>query len=261
MYQERYVAFIDILGFKEIVDRTYKSEKEFNRLKDVIEYIEFLRERNYESPLGAELSKSEFSLFSDSIIFSYPDGNVLPILFDISSLCVKLIDRGYIFRGGITFGPLVHNGQICYGPAMNRAVVLEKQAEYPRVVVEPIVIQQGVKYPVVTGNSAKEKEGIKKRYLRIEEGVMFLDFLGNEKGAMGEQEYFCFMKNIREFLLSEFTKIIKKMQFYSNDKENLERLERVRRKYSWFFKYYNSTVEKCLGKQELLINDINLALN
>lgn len=49
MYQERYIAFIDILGFKDTVEKTYKSETEFNRLKSAIQHIEFLRKIKFET--------------------------------------------------------------------------------------------------------------------------------------------------------------------------------------------------------------------
>ena len=257
MYKERYIAFIDILGFKDIIHKTYKSEIEFKRLKDTIEYIDFLRKRNYESPLGAELSKTEFSLFSDSIVLSYPDGSPFSILFEISSLCVELIDRGYIFRGGITFGPLIHEGQICYGPAMNRVVALEKQAQYPRVMVEPIVVQRGIKYPVLYGDSVREERAIK-RDLCIEGKEMFLDYLGQAKRTMGQKDYICFMKNVRECIFSGLMEIVKKINICSNNIENLKKMERVREKYIWLSRYYNNTIEKCLGIQELLIDYVNV---
>lgn len=255
MYQERYIAFIDILGFKETVEKTYKSETEFNRLRTAIQHIEFLRTINYTSPLGAEFTQMEFSMFSDSIVISYPDGDAFWILNEISSLCEDLISMGYIFRGGITFGPLIHEGQICYGPAMNKAAELEKLACYPRIIVEPVVIVQGLKHPIISSDIDEEEQYIKK-YLKSDEDFMFLDYLGCRKTTMTEAHYVSFLGNVRKLILSAYIDVSNKIQICSED--STEKLERVREKYIWFSKYYNSTVEEKLSNQELLIDLANL---
>lgn len=40
MYEERYIAFIDILGFKNIVTNTFNFPEEFNRLDQTLSYLE-----------------------------------------------------------------------------------------------------------------------------------------------------------------------------------------------------------------------------
>lgn len=101
MYSERYIAFIDLLGFKDIVKLAQQNEQEFIRLKTALNYIQELKNDQYkQSSLGME-----FSLFSDSIVISYPTsgpGNAFYILLDIAYICLDLLDMGYIFRGGIS---------------------------------------------------------------------------------------------------------------------------------------------------------------
>lgn len=55
MYEERYVAFIDILGFKNIVNNTYTIPAEFNRLEQALKHIESLKNDNYRDPYGKKL--------------------------------------------------------------------------------------------------------------------------------------------------------------------------------------------------------------
>ena len=47
MYEERYIAFIDILGFKNIVTNTFNFPEEFNRLDQTLSYLESLKRKNY----------------------------------------------------------------------------------------------------------------------------------------------------------------------------------------------------------------------
>lgn len=46
--------------------------------------------------------------------------------------------KGFLLRGGITIGEIVHDGECVFGPALNRAYELESQiAKYPRFVLDP----------------------------------------------------------------------------------------------------------------------------
>ena len=72
MYEERYIAFIDILGFKNIVTNTFNFPEEFNRLDQTLSYLESLKRKNYHDPWGNKWMGMEFTMFSDSIVISYP---------------------------------------------------------------------------------------------------------------------------------------------------------------------------------------------
>lgn len=198
-------------------------------------------------------------MFSDSIVISYPDGNAFRILGEISSLCVDLISRGYIFRGGITFGSLIHEGQICYGPAMNKAAELEKRACQPRILVEPIVIEQGLKHTILSSDTEEEERYIMK-YLKSDEDILFLDYLGCRDTSMSEEDYINLMKKVRKLIFSEYMQVTSKLLICSNlnEMENARKLERVKEKYIWFSRYYNSAIEENLINKELLINLANL---
>jgi hypothetical protein len=50
---------------------------------------------------------------------------------------------GFLVRGGITIGDIVHDEEVVFGPALNRAYHLEHDiAKYPRIVVDPEVVDE-----------------------------------------------------------------------------------------------------------------------
>jgi hypothetical protein len=70
---------------------------------------------------------------------------------------------GFWIRGGITIGELVHNNDVVFGPALNRAHELEsKVAEYPRIIFDPVI------FPVEIMNTQSEISS-------IEGEIAFLD--------------------------------------------------------------------------------------
>ncbi len=83
----------------------------------------------------------EFAQFSDSIIISMPRrhdldvGRMIKLVAEFQS---SMLFSGFLIRGGITAGPMFHEGRIAFGPALNRAYELEsKIANFPRVVIDP----------------------------------------------------------------------------------------------------------------------------
>lgn len=46
-YDNRFVAFIDILGFKSIIENTVRNALEYKRIKNVLTYIAQMQEDNY----------------------------------------------------------------------------------------------------------------------------------------------------------------------------------------------------------------------
>jgi hypothetical protein len=48
----------------------------------------------------------------------------------------KLIEYRLLARGGVAYGDLVHDNAKIYGPALVRAVELERKAFYPRIIVD-----------------------------------------------------------------------------------------------------------------------------
>ena len=120
-YRERYVAFLDLLGFKVLVEAAERDEKERERL---LEVLDRLSQTLCNSPrLGMR-----FSYFSDCIIVTAdPTPEALWDLFSsICTLTCNLLQFDVFVRGAITRGGAFHSPQFVYGTAVSRAAVMEK---------------------------------------------------------------------------------------------------------------------------------------
>lgn len=144
-YENRVVLFLDILGFKNIIDNTLEKgkekPKEINRI-----YTELEKIGNFvNSNLNKKGSSVNVTQFSDSIIVSFldEDSNLLSMLFKtIQRLVINLVNEGFLCRGAISIGELVHSDRVVFGPALNDAYETEtKAALYPRVILDKSIME------------------------------------------------------------------------------------------------------------------------
>lgn len=139
-FKECFVAFIDILGFKNIV----KDQLTITRIDGIIgQWLGThanIKSENAIVPAG----QLKVTSFSDSIILSiptHPNGyfsyKMLRYLLSIiERIQFSLAKEGVWFRGGISWGQLHHDKNI-YGDGLVRAYQIEQTAEFPRVVLDP----------------------------------------------------------------------------------------------------------------------------
>lgn len=151
------VTFIDILGFKNLVENRSTSE--------INEILSLFHQYNTESPFGRYTSNKCTSteilklniktvFFSDSVVrIRYASDWEKGILSDGLYMCMlekellllaeiqsNLFKRGILIRGGITIGDILFDEETnqLFGKAMNRAYELEsKIANYPRIIIDP----------------------------------------------------------------------------------------------------------------------------
>ena len=131
----RFVAYLDLLGFSKAVCLAASSNGELDRVSRSVEYLrqtqeQFCATRSYGAPC--------VTLISDSIVMSIEaDDDPLKIINAVGVLAREMLHFGFVVRGGITSGALVHDNRVCYGPALIRAYELEsKVANWPRIVVD-----------------------------------------------------------------------------------------------------------------------------
>lgn len=171
-YQTGIVAFIDILGFKEIVKRSERSPKQ---LRTIYESLEFLKKRELPDKWNLQLVEIEedaqkrgmpafdisnrtfSSAFSDSIVVSVIvndnniHGSLSTLLANLSFVGSKLIIDGILIRGGITIGKIIHTPTgIVFGQGLIDAYHLESRAaKYPRIILSDNLISR-LNYPLET---------------------------------------------------------------------------------------------------------------
>ncbi|MDR3570629.1 MAG: hypothetical protein P4L81_00290 [Candidatus Pacebacteria bacterium] len=128
-YTNRVVAFLDILGFKDLVYA--------NREADIAKALTLTK--TAESAPFHNAPQMRLTAFSDSVVVSDEVGNgfgYVRILHFTSYLMWQLLEMGILTRGGVGHGCLHHESGIVFGPALIQAYELEsKQAIYPRILV------------------------------------------------------------------------------------------------------------------------------
>lgn len=147
-YKKSFVAFLDVLGFKEIIKEKDlpKLDTYFNELKSIIEY------------LRKTINDIECIVISDSIIITVPFDEVetnnfkkLNILCDhIMLLQYHLIKNDIWIRGAISFGDTYCKDNQIVGQGYINAYLLEQEAIYPRVILDSKII-----YELRCGDSLK----------------------------------------------------------------------------------------------------------
>lgn len=130
-YSKKIVAFIDLLGFKELNGQTDQKQTIHNVLtknEDIVRMIEELP--------SSSLDSCAIRMFSDSIFFSYPAEMFTALLRDLSFISSSVAKQGFFFRGAVTYGDVFDTGTTLYGPALIEAYELEaKTACYPRIII------------------------------------------------------------------------------------------------------------------------------
>lgn len=142
-FEKRLVAFVDILGWTKATESQSASTL-FDALLPLRQHGEFHNEANRQQLLATSgdrvnplMLKVQYAFFSDCFVFSMPVSMSGRIYSSISTMIYKMLQNGYLLRGGITSGDLFHNDQVVFGKGMTSAYLIEsKQAKFARVMVD-----------------------------------------------------------------------------------------------------------------------------
>lgn len=247
-YENRVVAFLDILGFKEWIKKS-TNEQYFKVIKEAMDYIANVRDERYHGSFSdIEAGYKEVSVFSDSIVISYSqsvEGGLFYILMDLVYICVTLNQKGIFLRGGVTYGKLYHKNHECFGPAMIEAYKIEQNlAKYPRVVVDVPAIQHGIDVHGDANTPEQEIEYLAELLGKDKrDNLYYLDYLYQDQEMDDPNYYYYILYDIKN-------KVIENLELTQSNKK-------VFKKYRWFAKYYNDTIkllyEKSFYKNKKLL--------
>ena len=174
-YKEYYVAFLDILGFKGMVNNKTCAE-----IYELFECIKADSHTNisFNCEEIAAFEKIQYKIMSDSIVL-YVDASMddafFALLFACQTLQMCLLDREVpvLIRGGIAYGSLFSEADIIFGKGLTEAYFIESNiAKYPRIVFSNSLLEQGG----VKRNKISRK--IEKLVLASDnDGLNFVNFL------------------------------------------------------------------------------------
>lgn len=136
-YTNCYIAFLDILGFKKMIDE--KTCEEIHNL-----YSNEMKKPLAKISTGTKefnMDNLNMKVMSDSICF-FVDSSIRNSLYGLISNCVSFqsqllrLKEPVLSRGAIVKGNIYANGDIIFGPGFVKAYQMEENnAKYPRIIM------------------------------------------------------------------------------------------------------------------------------
>jgi hypothetical protein len=239
--EERFVAFLDILGFSEIVKSIESNNRNDNldlkRIKSILNFMdEETTDPNYCSDLPIyietehglierELGDPRLTYVSDCIIISAEptlDG-FKGLSRKIHKITADLAYDGIFCRGAITKGKLFHHNKVVFGTSYIKAYKLEEdKAKFPRVIIDPDItdffeLEEGA-VPLAPAFYGKDKDGL--YYQRYWTWFLFPPYAGSFDN---------YLIIVREWIIRHI--------------ETFKGNSRVQPKYLWLKDEFNSLVD------------------
>jgi len=222
-YKCKAIAFFDIMGFKNIIKKSEDIQFRVKLIESLVELKGMEYSRKNLAGIKFDYGK-ELTAFSDSIVISYDisnDGAIFSILFDIIFMQIDLVAMGLLLRGGVTLGEVFHDAGVVVGPAMIKAYEMEsKIAIYPRIIVDPILIDYAYEHPSFSHSKDEEKEAVLGLLCPCENNHYYTNFLSMSSEL--EYEYNNFLNNVNKLI---------EQGLQSSDIG-------IKNKYEWLQKYY-----------------------
>jgi hypothetical protein len=244
-YEQRIVAFIDILGFKSLLSETtdnkgIDNEKAINAVISAYEAIRDIWDLDKKSDyLDTESSDSKkVSIFSDCLVVSFEvnqPSQVFYTLLEIKWLIMRLISRKILCRGAVSVGKFIHTDHYLFGPALVEAYTLEsKAAMYPRVILDHTVIEAGAQNSIMDHDSSEELRYVRSLLEQDSDGMYYIDYFFKAQSELDDPEY-----DFPEYI-NNLGAIIRKGLMGSSHHSKAD----IRVKYSWMRERYNQMVEQ-----------------
>lgn len=248
-YEECIVTFIDILGFRDILNSKTAAE--------VRQLLSFFREEatlyaDDESTDGSKriTSAVKTEIVSDAVVRArtihtdYKAGALFQELLDLVFIQATCIENGILIRGALTIDN-VHVGKQLEGPIFGPGLVKayqmeEREAVYPRIIVDEEVIDRfrNDKSLWREGhNQSQEAASVNDLLKSDEAGLNYVDYLGAVKWDMDSYAGYL------EFLEAH------KRLIENSSSMDLGRV--VRRKYAWLKNYHNRKLSEEMNNPHL----------
>lgn len=211
-YENRIICFIDILNFRNHVNETIDADEDIeNKIKLIFDALNEARNiLDVDDNLNRNELIKNITHFSDSFIISFhveTEHEVYSTLVDLQCLIVSLISKGFLCRGGITSGKIIHNKEVIFGPGFITAYDMEtKAAIYPRVILDEKVKKMALKYHANYHDSEKEQEWINGIITQDEDGMWYIDYFS--KSAFLDIVYPKYLEKLREIIVSNLDNCI-----------------------------------------------------
>jgi|SaaInlStandDraft_7_1057024.scaffolds.fasta_scaffold65596_1 hypothetical protein len=256
IYENRIVAFIDILGWKNAIIESNNNPElatelglalsVFDMHKKMTEWKE--KRASEQGWSGGWLGDPQITHFSDSILFSikfdkHATSEMSLFLWSITSY---FLGKNFLLRGGIAAGKLIHKNSIVYGPALIDAYKLERDVTgHPR-----IILSDTLSYAWGRGDGVSFQDGTfighVKTWRKDTDGKRFYDFLQPFPNIPSiEVNISTYSKNlepIRKLIISRLEK-----------HPTVDHELKIHEKFKWLARYFNEITEEYPGCGEKIL--------
>lgn len=232
-----YIAYFDILGYKAFFEESGNDVLEF--LQSNISLANDIVKKT--SPDGI-FSDTHFEIksFSDNFIIlirktdktdDYQAAKSLAYL--IALLQLRFLEKySILIRGGITKGDAYLNNNIVFGEGLIRAVELEGQAVFPRVILDETRLGKDVC-----------EDLCEKCVVKDEDDKYYIDFLGIIGTGIGYDDEFLFNKKEHVHIIrNNVIKLVKKYGKFNRQVKDIKKIaetEKTISKYAWLLMKFN----------------------
>lgn len=228
-YERRLILFLDFLGFREIVAETTNDPVALDRLIAALNAIRRIVE-------DGSVESERVTQFSDSIVVSYrvsETSGVFWLLHAMAMTVIELAARGYLLRGAVTIGDLLHDDRHVVGPAMVAAYEMEsRRAIVPRVIIDPAVLDIAREHRGDL-HTSDDEEGYVRSFIAIDDdGEHFFDYVSwrsvVEIVGADDDSYGAY--------LADISRLVERGLRHSD--------VRVLRKYLWLHRHYLAAIDR-----------------
>jgi hypothetical protein len=233
-YSPHVVTYLDILGFRELVEK--KSPNFISRA------IRKVKDITVPDDLKIKRDKENYVNFSDLIVHTIPvlsesnqhkpRGIVFREIRYMAMVQAVLIEESLLLRGAVTVGDIERSHGVLFGPGLISAYELERDhAQYPRIVVDDRLIEAlKSNHLLRRHNYDKEMKALSDCIRLDDDGVIFIDYLGFMHKVLRTSQ-----TSYRRLVETHKKLIEENMLKFQGDK-------RVLSKYLWLRKYHNAVI-------------------
>ena len=201
-YEDRLIIYIDILGFTNFIN--YTSETRVNSSNKILRISNFLNlVKKFFTVNDITLSKTrQVTSFSDLIVVSINLNEIENIDLEIKEIFYLLLTsylNGFLLRGSIVYGKLIHTENTLFGPGLINAYDRERtMAKFPRIIIDDVIVSDLLDLE----NISKLPQNCKDFIFRDSDGVYYIDiFYSIRENVDNFWEYLQLIKSICNILI------------------------------------------------------------
>lgn len=217
-YPHKLVAFLDILGFKDLVMQDREGALQtINSIDGHLKHVLKILADNHGKTFSTKL-------FSDCICVSCEDTfeNMFYIIYELAFIQLYFSLEGIFLRGDLSKGNHFENDRMIFSKGLIKAYELEQAAIYPRIIIDKDFIDQIKKdndlyFPVYIGFMKQDF------LIQSPDGQFFIDYLNllHEEGF----DQIEFLQKHRKSIIDNVNKNLKNIKIID--------------KYRWIAEYHN----------------------